>query len=232
MTVSVHTERMVRDFVRQSGFALIPESQASLPPPLGELHRAVLRGFLDDGRPPNEEWLYGQAKTLGLDPRDAVAQLAAKDLVHVVDGRVAVAYPFSGTPTRHQVWLDGGPPVYAMCAGDALGIPLMAGRDGVITTTDPQTGDPIRVELRDGVWSWSPQSTVVLLAYQGGCTTAAEGACGSVNFHTSTEPAGAYLRDRPERDGPVLGQVTAVETAEMIFGPLLADVEREGGGSR
>ena len=57
-----------------------------------------------------------------------------------LEGRVvAVAYPFSGRPTRQQVELDGFPAVYAMCAIDALGIPAMAGRDGRIAAVNPKT---------------------------------------------------------------------------------------------
>jgi mercuric reductase len=55
---------------------------------------------------------------------------------------VTVAYPFSGAPTRQQVELDGFPAVHAMCAIDALGIPVMAGRDGRITATDPPRRNP------------------------------------------------------------------------------------------
>ena len=76
-------------------------------------------------------------------------ELAAVDAVHVVNGVVAVAYPFSGTPTPHRVELDGLPAVYAMCAIDALGLPFMASRDGRITSADPHDGTP----------SWCPSAT-------------------------------------------------------------------------
>jgi hypothetical protein len=44
-----------------------------------------------------------------------------------------VVYPFSGRYTTHQVALAGGPTVPAICAVDALSIPQMPGRDGLIT---------------------------------------------------------------------------------------------------
>ena len=84
--------------------------------------------------------------------------------MHVDDGRVATAYPFCGAPTRHVVRLDEASPVHAMCAIDALGIPLMTGRDGVIESADPDEGRPIRIERRGETWLWSPEETVVLLA--------------------------------------------------------------------
>src|SRR5215471_12467801 len=89
--------------------------QQRLPGPLRGLHRAVLRRFLATGAPPTARWLRQAAADAGL----------AADAVHVVNGLVAVAYPFSGTPTRYCVELDGLPAVYAMCAIDALGLPAM-----------------------------------------------------------------------------------------------------------
>jgi hypothetical protein len=49
-----------------------------------------------------------------------VDELEAADAIHVSNGVMTVAYPFSGTPTPHRVELDGLPPVHAMCAVDAL----------------------------------------------------------------------------------------------------------------
>ena len=129
--------------------------QERLPGPLRELHRAVLRRFLATGAPPTARWLRQAAADAGLGAV-AVDELAAADAVHVVNGVVAVAYPFSGTPTPHRVELDDLPAVYAMCAIDALGLPLMAGRDGQITSADPHDGTPIVVTARGGTWSWAP----------------------------------------------------------------------------
>jgi alkylmercury lyase len=103
--------------------------QACLPAPLRELHRAVLRRFLETGSAPTRRWVRQAALEAGLDA-SAVDELAAADVVHLSNGVVAVAYPFSGFPTPHRVELEGLPAVYAMCAIDALGLPVMAGRDG------------------------------------------------------------------------------------------------------
>lgn len=75
--------------------------QAALPGPLRELHRAVLRRFLATGAAPATGWIAGAAVGLGLSD-SAVAELEAADLVHAANGVVAVAYPFSGTPTRRR----------------------------------------------------------------------------------------------------------------------------------
>jgi len=73
--------------------------QQRLPGPLRELHRAVLRRFLATGAPPTARWLRQAAADARLDAT-ALDELSAADAVHVVNGLVAVAYPFSGTPPR------------------------------------------------------------------------------------------------------------------------------------
>ncbi len=127
----------------------IADHAERLPGPLRELHRAVLRRFLEAGAPPTARWLRQAAADAGLDAA-ALGELAAADAVHVVNGVVAVAYPFSGTATPHRVELDGLPALYAMCAIDALGLPAMAGRDGQITSADPHDGTLIAVSVRSG----------------------------------------------------------------------------------
>ena len=68
-------------------------------------------------------------------------------------------------PSRagHKVQLTGGPTVEAYCAIDALGIPAMLDRDVVISSRDPDTGEPIRITVTNGEASWRPDETVVLL---------------------------------------------------------------------
>lgn len=196
--------------------------QAALSEALRRLHQAILARFLDHGSPPGTPWLHDEASRLGLDPPPAFAELATADLVHLDDtGRIRVAYPFSGAPSGHQVHLDGAPPVWAMCAVDALGIPQMAGRDGVITATDPHSGGPVRVEVRGGRWHWSPQATAVLAVYASAGEPAAQCACPHVNFVTSPDHARAYLATHTHLTGQLLGQQAAIELAQAVFGPLL-----------
>jgi hypothetical protein len=196
--------------------------QAALPPALRSLHQAVLRHFLNEGDAPDIGWMRGQASGLGVDPDAAIGQLTAADLVHVDrDGQVAVAYPFSGVPSGHQVQLANGPAVWAMCAIDALGIPQMADRDTTVTAADPSTGEPVTVEVDDGRWLWTPASTVVLVGQTRQRGTSAECTCEHVNFYTRAEQADAYLDDHPALSGRVIDQRTAVELAGGVFGGLL-----------
>jgi hypothetical protein len=198
--------------------------QERLPGPLRELHRAVLRRFLQTGAAPTARWLRQAALDQGLDAAAALDELAAADAVHVVHRVVAVAYPFSGTPTPHRVELDGLPAAYAMCAIDALGLPVMAARDGRITSADPHDGTPIAVSVRDGKWSWSPASAVVVAGRATDCGTGCgsfEAMCPHTVFCASRESARAHLARQGGLDTQILDQGTAVECGRLNFGALL-----------
>jgi hypothetical protein len=149
--------------------------------------------------------------------------LAAADAMHVVNGVVAVAYPFSGTPTPHRVALDGLPAVYAMCAIDALGLPLMAGRDGRITSADPRDGTPVEVTVRGGTWSWTPGGTVVVAgrADRGAGCDSFEVMCPNTAFHASAGSARAWLAGHGGLDAEILDHDTAVECGRLNFAGLL-----------
>jgi hypothetical protein len=203
----------------------VRERKAALPEPLRELHRRLLGGFLAHAGPPRPAAVAGVAATLGLDPGEALGALAAADLVHSdpADGTITAAYPFSGRPTPHQVALDGGPTVAAMCALDALGIPQMARRAARIGSTDPVSGQPITVETRGTRWQWEPAATVVLVATAvgGACGAVADCCCPHINFHADSRHAEAYLQAHPGMTGELLGQAEAVDTAGRYFGGLL-----------
>jgi hypothetical protein len=57
--------------------------------------------------------------------RAAVAELDDRDLVYVSEGRVVLAYPWSGTPTAFVTVLADGRERWACCAIDALGVAAM-----------------------------------------------------------------------------------------------------------
>ncbi|MCB0950709.1 MAG: alkylmercury lyase family protein [Mycobacterium sp.] len=202
-----------------------PQSVAAaaqqLPPAIRELHRAVLRGFRDHGLAHRDD-LRPTAAELEIDLDDALHRLASTDLVHTTpDGQIEIAYPFSGRPTSHTVHLTGHPPIAAMCAIDALGIPLMTGTDGIINSTDPDTGTPIHIQHRGNEWTWRPATVVVVIGHTNCCGTLADTVCSSITFHTDPQHAQSHLDNRPELQGFILNQGGAIALAQNAFGSLL-----------
>jgi len=201
----------------------VAESAQQLPPAIRELHRAVLRGFRDHGRSHRDD-LLPIAAALGVDLDGALHRLASADLVHTAPGgQIEIAYPFSGRPTGHTVHLAGHPPVAAMCAIDALGIPLMTGADGVISSADPDSGTPIRIQSRGDEWTWQPVTVVVVIGHADCCGTLANTVCRSITFHADPERAQSHLDDHPELQGVIVGQAAALALADCAFGHLLAN---------
>ncbi|WP_136245634.1 alkylmercury lyase family protein [Mycobacterium intracellulare] len=216
------TPQGVLDALRASRPRSVAESAARLPPALRELHRAVLRGFCDEGQAHRDD-LYSTAAALGVDLDNALHQLASADLVHAApDGRIEVAYPFSGRPTGHTVHLDDHCSVAAMCAIDALGVPLMTGTDVVIDSADPDSGAPVRIQRRGNEWTWQPAIAVVVIGRTDCCGTLASTACQSITFHADSEHAQAHLGNRPDLIGFIVGQADAIALADQVFGSLLA----------
>jgi alkylmercury lyase len=197
--------------------------QADLSPELASLHRQVLSAYLATGHAPGAAEIGRLASGLGLTSDEALARLETADLVHadLATGAATTAYPFSGVPTPHEVRVDGAPLLYAMCAIDALGIPLMVGRDGVISSVSPGTGDPIVVEFRAGAWRWQPATAVVLIAGTGATGPSLSCSCPFIAFHATAEQAAAYLREGPATAGRIVTQSEAVAAAEAEFGRLL-----------
>ena len=221
---TTQAETALRELTERLEITLTCDSQAALPTTVRTLHREILSAFVDTGRAPRIDWVAERAADLGVD--DALETLAAADLVHTDEGRVTVAYPFSGSPTPHVVKFDDGPATWAMCAGDALGIPPMTGRDATITSVDAQTGRPIRIRCEGGHWTWDPTGVVMLAAATSGCSTAADAACRHIHFFVDHEQAQAYLESNPALEGEVCDQAISVEFGRIVFGSLLT--ERKG----
>jgi hypothetical protein len=118
---------------------------------------AVLLSFAEPGGAREQAQLRGLAARFCVPLAATLALLAANGLVQrdPATGALHVAYPFSATPTAHHVTLapagcDGASDpdcrtIFAMCALDALGIPLMLRRDALIASQDALTGETITV---------------------------------------------------------------------------------------
>lgn len=206
---------------------------------LRAIHQQVLRSFATNGAPPSAAELAQTAGRYATTAKAVLTALHAEDFLQLTaDGQIRAAYPFSAVPTPHQVHLDGGPRVYAMCAIDALGIAAMIRAAVTITSTDPHTGDPVTIAVQaDGqAATWHPPAAVVFAgrhASRGGdapgavrAIPAADVTCGYVNFFTSTASAAAWASAHPEATGEILDQPAALRLGTAIFGPLLAAGQR------
>jgi len=197
------------------------------------LHQAILYAFPQLGGPPDDAWVQNRATRLGIAPAQALRELAEHDLIHCdpATGSIVAAYPFSGIRTPHRVEVEGGKPVYAMCAVDALGIPLMLDADAAVSSSDPISGESIRVLMRGGNASWDPPEAVVFVGRLAASGPAAQCICPVLNFFTSAAAAQTYQQAHPELEGSVYPPVEAIEAAQKAFGNLLGATPLASTGS-
>lgn len=192
-----------------------------LPDGLRQVHQAILRHFAATGSAPSPGGLGAVAEAAGWDLATALERLAEEDLVAMDQaGQLIAAYPFSPKPTAHRVAL-GEVEVFAMCAIDALGLPFMLGVDAVVTSTDPQVGQPVRVSIVDGAATYEPSEAVVVYAAAEPTGRSVDTCCPTINFFTSAAAAQAWIATHPDLRAAVLGQEQALTLGRAIFEPLL-----------
>lgn len=175
------------------------------------VHQAILRAFAATGRPP-----------AGQDPA-VLRTLHDADAIRLTSyGEIAVAYPFSATPTRHRVRIGDRVDVYAMCAVDALGIAPMVGQDTVISSVDVTSGQPITVVTRDGRSTWSPDTAVVFVGADAGGGPSADCCCDYLNFFADRSAGAGWMAAHPGVPGQIISHPEAEDLGARLFGHLLA----------
>ncbi|MEV0288655.1 alkylmercury lyase family protein [Kribbella sp. NPDC050820] len=172
-------------------------------------HQAILRAFAAAGRPSAQD----PAVLRALHDADAIRLTSY--------GEIAVAYPFSATPTRHRVRIGDRVDVYAMCAVDALGIAPMVGEDTVISSVDVTTGRPITVVTRDGRSTWSPDTAVVFVGADAGGGPSADCCCDYLNFFADRSAGDRWMAAHPGVPGQLISHHEAEELGARLFGHLL-----------
>ncbi|WP_240617226.1 organomercurial lyase MerB [Nocardioides speluncae] len=189
------------------------------------VHQEVLRHFARTGRAPSLADL--EPATAGSDrsTRDVLSALHDADALRLgIDGDIVVAYPFSATPTRHRVRVESGAEVYAMCAIDALGISAMLGRDTLITSVDPVTGETITVTMTAAAGgTWSPAAAVAFIGASAECGPSADCCCDYLNLFVDRASAAEWIAKHPDIPGEVLTQPEAEHLGASLFGSLLND---------
>jgi hypothetical protein len=195
--------------------------------PARHVHQAVLGAFVATGQPPQAAELDQLASWYGGDSQQVRAELVSADLLAFTpQGEIRAAYPFSPTATDIQVSWNGGPPAYAMCAIDALGMSAMLGRPVTITAAEPGTGRRITVAVDGDRARWTPTAAVVFAGATGDeICPAADRCCGYINFFTTGRAARDWACHHPAVTGTILRRDGALRIGIAEFGTLLSSAD-------
>lgn len=114
----------------------------------------IYRHFAETGRAPSADQLTEHAGV----PVDAVEsslqRLAEAHAIVLAPGsaNIWMAHPFSAVPTAYPVRTSTRT-YWANCAWDALGIPVILGADTSTSTRCAESGEPLRLAVRQGALS-------------------------------------------------------------------------------
>src|SRR5262249_13426435 len=187
------------------------------------VRKAILTAFAAAGKGPSVEELAHVLSLPLAAVRAACRTLAAADLIVWQDEQAPIvsAYPFSGSQTAHQVLLGEHRTRYAMCAIDALGMPLMLGQGACIRSTCFFCHTPVTIDIAGGVLQEvSPSTLAVWLSEQDGCCVA-EVRCPVMNFFCEEAHLQAWHTTTPQERGRSLSVGEALEVGRAAFGALI-----------
>jgi hypothetical protein len=199
----------------------LKERQRECGSQIGELHRRVLRSFVEQGRILSREEMGRFVDHID----DAARTLADKDMVvFSADGTPLGAYPFTMEKREHMVEINGHR-VYAMCALDALSVAPMFGMDTHVRSRCRVTGEPVEVRqsgktirnLREA----EDLHFGIIWGAANGKSSCASTLCLEMMFLKNGSIARQWLAENPD-NREVFKLDEAVEFGDRFFSPLLA----------
>lgn len=203
-----------------NGLLPLQQRQAALDAPLRDLHRAILRGFVETGTPPARTDIAARPGIGDVDA--ALKRLAGDDLVVLNPERDAVtgAYPFTIESRVHRVRVNGHT-VHAMCALDALSVAPMFDTETHIDSRCHVSGEPIAIDMQGTrVTQARPEAPWVGIRWQGTSGCAAQSLCMEMVFLRDAATAQAWRAQDPDNIS-VFNLPDAIRFGAAFFRPLL-----------
>lgn len=198
--------------------------------PSENIVRTAILLRLAERKSTNIQDLSSIEKLIGADIPSVLQHLSEQDLVHwnPQDGKITVAYPFSGVPTPHRVTLPGKPFTYAMCAIDALGISPMMKVETDIESVCAQCGKTIRLHVTPQTVTAIPDTVVVGFSQVGESVGEGDNCCGTEESSLATNccPGIQFYCSKEHwnnaaGDGHCLSLKDAFQYATRVFGDVL-----------
>ncbi|MFB0565619.1 MAG: organomercurial lyase [Candidatus Aminicenantaceae bacterium] len=166
-----------------------------------EVLRFILNFVLKSGKAPTPKRIGDTLKRPSKDIIRTLDELEGKDLLLRRKGtqEIVSIYPFSLEATPHQLFLEKGKRLFAMCAVDALGMPAMFKRDVRIGSRCGKCKHNITVEIRnEDIVSKSHPGIMIWRAGSQDSLPDAETCCPKINFFCSKEHVEEWKAKNPE----------------------------------
>lgn len=199
----------------------LKERQDACGEEIKQLHRKILRSFIDLGRILTKDEMGRHFSDL----EDAVSILKEKDMVVFSDdGKPVGAYPFTMDQREHIVQV-GNNRIYAMCALDALSVSPMFGVKSQVSSRCRVTGDPVNIkqspEKIENIDEVSDVHFGIMWAAADADSCCADSLCLEMMFLKDKVIADPWLLEDPD-NREVFTLQEAVEFGGRFFRPLVS----------
>jgi len=182
---------------------------ATLTPEEIEVLRYIFETILETVKAPT----LNEMQSALIKPEDhivrALRELENKDLLLRKRGtqEIVSIYPLSLIPTRHQISLEDGKKLFAMCAVDALGVPIMFSKDIKILSQCKKCKQKLTIEIiNDEIVRMSHFDTVIWSPKRKPKRQKAhdaEDCCPLTNFFCCKEHLEKWTQDYPDLAGKI-----------------------------
>jgi len=138
-------------------------------------------------------------------------ELQKKDILLRKGGtqEIVSIYPFSLTPTEHQIILENEKRLFAMCAVDALGMPIMFNKKAKIISQCKKCKQEITIEVKSEKIAWVSHPNIMIWSPGRQIAPAAETCCPMVSFFCCKEHLQEWTKENPD----LIGKISEIEQA-------------------
>jgi hypothetical protein len=190
---------------------------------------SIFKFILECGKSPTLEQLR---LSLGKSDKEiirALDELEKKDLLvrKKATQEMACVYPVSLKPTEHRVFLENGAKLFAMCAVDALGMPIIFNNNARVISRCEECRSNMVFEIKNEEIVSTSHQDAVICSPKRQVYPAAETCCPFINFFCTREHAEEWvaknsrLIDNIDPIVSVQQRFPKIKTCWVSYGELL-----------
>jgi hypothetical protein len=177
------------------------ECQCELKPEEAEVLSSIFRFVLKHGKCPTVGELRLSLKRSDQEIIRALGELEKKgDFLLRKSGtqEIVSIYPLSLKPTEHLLFPEDGPKLFAMCAVDALGMPVMFNKNVRVVSQCEECKAEMIFEIKDEKIVFMSHADATICSPKRQVYPAAETCCPLVNFFCSKKHAHEWIAKNSE----------------------------------
>jgi len=176
-----------------------------------EILKYIFQTILKFGRTPTTTEMRLALKKSDGNIIRTLNELEKKDILLRKRGtqEIVSIYPLSLKPTEHQILLENGERLFAMCAVDALGMPIMFNRNIKVISQCEKCKQKITIEIKNEEIAWVSHPNIMIWSPRRQIAPAAETCCPLVNFFCCKEHLEGWTKENPD----LIGKISEIKQA-------------------